>query len=127
MVMGLLVAPGAMFPVSNEPSFAVAVCVMLSALRHATVCPGFTDAGFGEKEFEPFIPVIVMVTSADPDAGGGAGDVTGVGEDGDMELLPPHATSVTAATNSPPSAAVNLELMVILQRAEPARNLRTPA
>jgi hypothetical protein len=66
MVIGALVAPGAMLPVLKEPSFAVAVWVMLSAFRHATVWPAVTVAGFGEKDWVPFSPAIVIVTSAVP-------------------------------------------------------------
>jgi hypothetical protein len=47
MVMKLLVAPAAMLPVSKVPAFPVAVCVMLSPLRQATVWPTFTVGGLG--------------------------------------------------------------------------------
>src|SRR5512139_1394582 len=64
MVMGLLVAPGAMLPVLKAPPSALAVCVMLSALRQATVWPTFAVDGFGENDWLPFMPLIVIVTSA---------------------------------------------------------------
>jgi hypothetical protein len=62
--MGALVAPPAMAPVLKPPPFCVAVWVRESMLCHATVCPTWTLAGFGVNELLPFIPVIVITTSA---------------------------------------------------------------
>jgi hypothetical protein len=63
IALGALVAPGAMDPVSKPVP--VAVWAKLSALRHDTVCPTFTDCGFGEYDCAAAIPLIVMVTSAE--------------------------------------------------------------
>jgi hypothetical protein len=76
-VIGLLVAPAARVPVSNNDPSAVAVCGTESAFRHATDWPTFIVAGFGEYELLPFMPVMVIVTiaAAGLDVGGsGDGD-----------------------------------------------------
>src|SRR5512135_2919624 len=112
MVMGLLVEPGAMVPVLNEPLSAVAVCVMTSALRHATVWPTFTVPGFGENEFPPFMPVIVIVTLAVPPACG-VGDMA-------LLLLLPHAVRTAASTSNPPSFSVLLGFITSPSRAQAA-------
>jgi hypothetical protein len=80
IVIGLLVAPGAMVPVSNADPSAVAVWGIVSPLCHATVCPTFSVAGFGENELLPFMPLMVIVIApvAGLEVGGsvaGDGDV----------------------------------------------------
>ena len=55
-------APGAMLPVSKL--LPVAVCVTLSAFIQAIVWPAFTEAGFGEKELPPFMPLIMTTRLA---------------------------------------------------------------
>jgi hypothetical protein len=70
--IGVLVAPGAMLPVSNVVP--VAVCAMLSALCQLTVWPTLALAVVGENDMSPYWPLIVIVTSA-----GAAGVGVGVG------------------------------------------------
>jgi len=76
-MMGALVAPGAMIPVSKLVP--VAVWGMLSALCQLTVCPTFALAGLGENDIAPYWPLIVIVTSAAAaGVGVGVGFVEGV-------------------------------------------------
>src|SRR5688572_7542731 len=65
-VMGALVSPGAMVPVSKAPPSAVAVCSTESAFRQATDWPALRVTDTGEYEFAPFMPVMVMITGAAP-------------------------------------------------------------
>jgi hypothetical protein len=75
--IGVLVAPGAMLPVSNV--VAVAVCAMLSALCQLTVCPTFAVTSDGENDIAPYWPLMVIVTSAAAaGVGVGVGFVEGV-------------------------------------------------
>ena len=46
-VIGALVAPGEMLPVSKPPPFCVAVCATLSSLCQRTCCPTWTFAVAG--------------------------------------------------------------------------------
>jgi len=82
MVIGLLVAPAAMVPVSKPPASPVAVWGMLSALRQATVWPTFTVPGFGEYELLPFMPTMVIVTFAAGTGVAGGAVLVGVGDAG---------------------------------------------
>src|SRR5512135_3456882 len=106
--MGLLVAPGAMFPVANDPSSAVTLCTMESPLNHATVWPAVTVPGLGENDWLPFCPVMVIVMLAPvPGPGLGMGD----GDVGLNMLLLPQAANVTASASAP-NVTVSLEFMV---------------
>jgi hypothetical protein len=94
IVIGALVSPGAMEPALNAPESAVGTWTTLSAFLHATDWPALTDAGFGENELPPFMPVMVIVTSAvAPGVGEGVGD----GDEGLAELLPQAAVKTSAA------------------------------
>jgi hypothetical protein len=73
-----LVAPGAMSPVSTVPSFRRTRCTTESVFLNTTIAPP-ADAGFGENEFEPFSPVIVIVIAVGD--GGVLGAVGTVGVD----------------------------------------------
>jgi hypothetical protein len=91
ITIGELVAPGETDTL-NVPVSDVAVCVVLSALRQATVCPILIVPGLGEKDSAPFMPTMVIVTSA---------GVTGVGDDGVLVLpllqpVRPTAARITA-------------------------------
>ncbi len=92
-VIGALVAPEEITPVSKP--LPVAVWAVLSPLRHATVCPAATLTGLGVYELPPFMPVIVIVTSAAPPAPVYGGVGVGVGL-GPVLLLPPHDAAATA-------------------------------
>jgi hypothetical protein len=61
-VMGALVAPGGMDPVSKL--LPVAVWVMESALRHEILWPTLTAPGLGVNDCAPLIELIVIVMSA---------------------------------------------------------------
>ena len=73
-VIGALVPPGAIPPVSKP--LPVAVWVIESALRQTTLCPTLTVAELGENDCEPAMPRIVIVTSI---TGVGVGAGVGVG------------------------------------------------
>src|SRR5512138_2953205 len=94
-VMGALVWPAPIAPVSNPAP--VAVCEIESAFFQATFWPTFTVAGFGLYDCAPAMPLIVIVTSAvDPGVavGVGFGDVVG----DEYEL--PHAAAATTAVTT---------------------------
>ena len=63
-------APGAIVPVSTDPSSRTTRCATTSAFMKTTVCPTAQVAGFGEKDNAPFTPVIVIVTTLAEPAGG---------------------------------------------------------
>jgi hypothetical protein len=50
--------------VANRFASCVALCMIESALRHATLCPARIVAGSGAKDRLPRLPWIVIVTSA---------------------------------------------------------------
>ena len=77
----MLVPPGAIVPVLNDPPSAVAVWAMLSTLYQATFWPTLTVAGFGEYELLPFVATIAIVTSAATEPGLDGGVTTGSGLD----------------------------------------------
>src|SRR6185436_10551331 len=57
-----LVAPGAMSPVSSEPSLSTTRCVTESLFLNTTVRPP-RAAGFGENACVPFCPLIAIVVA----------------------------------------------------------------
>jgi hypothetical protein len=59
-MIGWLVPPLGMAPVSNAPPSAVAVCVIASVFFQATVWPAWTAIVLGEKD----MPAMVMTTFA---------------------------------------------------------------
>jgi hypothetical protein len=61
-VICLLVAPGAISPVSADPSFSTTRCVTESLFLNTTACPPNID-GFGENACVPFCPAIVIVAT----------------------------------------------------------------
>src|SRR5512136_2484254 len=119
--MGLLVAPGAMLPVLKAPPSALAVCVMLSALRQATVWPTFAVDGSGENDWLPFMPLIVIVTSAvtppppPPPPGVGDGDV------GLLELPQLAAIRVKANRARVPIVSLKERAFIVLTSRGPER------
>jgi hypothetical protein len=84
-----LVAPGAMSPVSIEPSFSATRCVTLSLFLKTTDWPP-KFAGFGSNDRVPFCPMIVIVAAPDPDPEGPPG----------LLFDPPHADARSAAENT---------------------------
>jgi hypothetical protein len=52
-VIGALVAPGEMLPVSKPPPFCVAVCATLSSLCQRTCCPTWTFAWLARRTYPP--------------------------------------------------------------------------
>jgi hypothetical protein len=97
---GAVVWPGAMSPVSNDPSFDLIRCTWLSVLRQDAIPPG-AEPGLGVKDRLPLSPTIVIAV-----LGGGVGGPDGVvGVDG--ELPPPHAASPASDARAPIHA--NLE------------------
>ena len=75
--IGRLDPPGAISPVSSDPSFKTTRCVMLSTFCHTTVCPAGKAAGFGEKDCAPLMATTLIVTI--PLGGVGVGDGVGAG------------------------------------------------
>jgi hypothetical protein len=83
-----LVAPGAISPVSTERSFSRTRWTTLSLLRKTTIRPA-ADAGFGENDWAPRSPTIVIVTVPDDDEDG---------DDGVPDPPPPHPHAPARAT-----------------------------
>src|SRR6187200_344537 len=95
--MAWLVAPGAMLPVSNDPSLATIRCATPSSLVHVTalLVPGVL--GFGLKEFPACCPTIATWPGV-PGEGDGEGEGEGLGlGEGDGLYPPPHETAATTA------------------------------
>ncbi len=119
ILIGALLEPGAMSPVLNAPESAVAVCVVLSLLLHATVCPTFIVIVTGAK----LKLLIVTVTSAEPPVGVGVG----VGPTG---LLPlPQATANIATASERPTNASLIERIFVPPQLEQGKQCThlTPA
>jgi hypothetical protein len=81
-MIGALSWPGPIGPVSK--SLPVAVWAITSALCQMTLCPTFTEAGSGENDMSPEMPLIVTVSCAGgvgvgPGVGVGVGPGVGVG------------------------------------------------
>jgi len=106
MAIGALVAPGAILPVLKEPLSAAMLWVMLSAFRQETVWPTFTVPGFGEKDWLPFMPTIVIVRLAPPPPPPGVGD--GVGDGVVGLLLLPQLTATRAKADRATQPSINL-------------------
>ena len=101
IVMGVLVPPFPMSPVLNAPPFAVAVCVVPELLRHATVCPTYTVAGFGSQDMVVLLATMVIVTSAV------TGGVIG------LDLLPPQPARTKPATANKDAATQGTALRAL--------------
>ena len=84
IVTAALVAPGAMSPVSIEPSFSRTRCTSVSAFLNTTSWPPAV-AGFGENDCAPFRLVTVIVITL------GAGELGAVGLEEVPPPEPPHA------------------------------------
>lgn len=109
IVIGLLVAPGAIVPVLKPPLSAVAVWDVLSAFLQATVWPAFNVPGLGENELLPFMPLIVIVTSAVTVVPAGVP----LGEVGVVAIeLPPQPNIAVAATRANPAPPSSVNLML---------------
>src|SRR5262249_43619502 len=85
--------PGAMSPVSSEPSFRTMWCVTLSEFCHATMPPSATAPGLGAKDWAPRLPWMLMETTRGVEGVG----VGGVGLFGEL-LEPPQVHAVSATT-----------------------------
>src|SRR5258705_2084718 len=111
--MGALVPPLAMFPVSKiaMPS-SVAVCVVPAMLCQETFWPTVTVSGLGEKEFDPAIATMLIVTSAP----GPAGPVG-------FDFLQESARSPAPRTNAPTSTEPNMDFIKDLPWSEQDRRM----
>ena len=56
IAMGELVVPAPRLGVANRFASCVALCVIESAFRHATLCPTRIICGSGEKDWLPRFP-----------------------------------------------------------------------
>jgi hypothetical protein len=63
IAMGELAAPGAMSPVSTDPSFNTTRWVIVSTLCQTTICPAGSVAGFGENDCAPLTATTLIVTT----------------------------------------------------------------
>src|SRR5690242_17238077 len=93
--MAPLVAPGAMFPLSNDPSFITMRWTTLSEFCQAMALPWGIGAGFGLNDWSFLWPMMVTVMAGDAEV---VGVDDGIGLD-DEPLLPhPHAARTQIAT-----------------------------
>jgi cytochrome c5 len=102
----VLEAPGAIFPVSSEPSFRTTRWTTLSAFLKTTICPPAV-AGLGENDCAPFWRVTVIVN----DVAAGEGDV------GVDDPPPPHPAAMVINI----SAAVPTRVLRISAPVSPRR------
>jgi hypothetical protein len=95
-----LVAPGAISPVSTEPSFKTTRCMTESLFLNTTVWPP-SAAGLGENAWAPFCPTIEMVAAEGPEGAAGEDD--------------PPPQLVTASAAQARASIRNCDMAIILQ------------
>jgi hypothetical protein len=83
-----LVAPGPMFPLSNDPSFMTMRWTTLSAFCQTTSVPCGMGAGFGLNDWSFLCPMMLTVTAGPETDGVG---IDAVMLDDDPPLPHPHA------------------------------------
>ena len=93
--MLVLIAPGAMLPLSNEPSFMTMRCIVLSLFCQTTRLPWGIGAGLGLKDRSFLWPMMLTITADDVDEVG-----EGIGLDAEPPLPHPHAARASVATAS---------------------------
>jgi hypothetical protein len=105
--MARLVTPGAMSPVSNDPSFATIRCTAPSRFTQATVPDATITAGLGLNDCEPDVAVMLTVTE-----GGGLPPPEDVGLVGVVPPSPPpHATAEMAMARAVPPDEQGLRMI----------------
>src|SRR5215472_938489 len=91
-------APGAMLPLSYDPSFMTMRWTVLSLFCHTTRFPCAVGTGFGLNDCSFRWPMMVTVSAVDDGVVGGVDEVDGLDEE--PPPLHPHAASTNIATAS---------------------------
>jgi hypothetical protein len=121
--MTLLVAPGAMSPVSNDPSLAMIRCRAPSRLTQVTVPAVTIAAGLGVNDCDPAVAVMVTVTGVDAPTPAEELGLVGVPPPPSL----PHATAVMGMARAIPPHEERIHMIRLSFRKGDAQESNQPA